>query len=74
MAVEGIDVVDGESALLADEPSRFVDALVRVFDDRALAERLSRRARAIVEREFAWPVVGERFRAACREAMERRAS
>jgi len=74
MAVEGIDVVDGESALLADDPSRFVDALVRVFDDRALAERLSRRARAIVEREFAWPVVGERFRAACREAMEGRAS
>jgi len=74
MAVEGIDVVDGDSALLADDPSRFVDALIRVFDDRALGERLSRRARAIVEREFAWPDVGERFRAACREAMERRAS
>ena len=64
MAVEGIGVIDGESALLADDPSRFVDALVRLFAERDLGERLARRARRIVEEEFAWSVVGERLRAA----------
>ena len=72
MAVEGIDIVDGENALIADDPSTFCDALLRLFDDRELGERLARRARKLVEEAFAWPVVGERFRSACRSVVERR--
>jgi glycosyltransferase involved in cell wall biosynthesis len=64
VGAEGIDVVDGEHVLLADEPQDFADAVERVLADRPLAARLGADARRLVEDRYSWKSVGgglERF-------------
>jgi polysaccharide biosynthesis protein PslH len=54
LGAEGIDLVDGEHALLADAPAAFADAAVRLLTDVALRERLSRQARSFAEEHYDW--------------------
>jgi polysaccharide biosynthesis protein PslH len=64
VGAEGIDVVDGESALLADDPQSFAAHVESVLADRALAKRLGAAARKLAEDRYSWPalVLGlERF-------------
>ena len=64
VGAEGIDVVDGEHLLLADEPQDFADAVERVLADRPLAARLGADARRLAEERYSWKSVGgglERF-------------
>ena len=56
---EGINVRDEESILIADEPSAFADAVVRVLSDAALRARLTAAGAELVHREYEWQVVGE---------------
>ena len=53
----GLDVRDGEEALIAETPAELADAAARVIQDDALASALAQRARALVERCYDWPVV-----------------
>ncbi len=64
VGAEGIDVVDGEHVLLADEPQDFADAVERVLADRPLAAQLGADARRLAEERYSWKSVGgglERF-------------
>ena len=61
---EGLDVEDGAHLLLADEPGEFVSSALALWRDRALAERLAARARALVEECYSWTTVGARIRRA----------
>lgn len=64
VGAEGIDVVDGESALLADDPAGFAAHVESVLADGALARRLGAAARKLAEDRYGWPslVAGiERF-------------
>jgi glycosyltransferase involved in cell wall biosynthesis len=61
IGAEGIDVVDGEHVLIADEPAAFAAAVVRVLRDEALARRLGENGRALVERSYDWSTVGSRL-------------
>jgi glycosyltransferase involved in cell wall biosynthesis len=57
---EGIDVVDGQHLLIADEPQSFASAVMRVLQDRELGERLGRQGRLLVEERYRWEsVVGQ---------------
>lgn len=67
IGMEGLDVVDGEEALLADDPAGFAAALVRVLTDHDLAVRVGAAGRDAAER-FGWAGVGERFAAAVLDA------
>ncbi len=49
---EGIRVVHGESAMIADTPADFACAVLAVLADRALADRLGANARATFERLY----------------------
>ena len=40
-SVEGMHVVDGEDALIADDAESFADAVVRAYEDEALWHKLS---------------------------------
>lgn len=71
MALEGIDVAAGTDVLVADSPGEFVDAIVRLADDRPLWERLRANGRAFVERHFAWEVIGQEMYAAFRSSRPR---
>jgi glycosyltransferase involved in cell wall biosynthesis len=64
LGAEGLDVVDGEHLLLADEPADFADRVERVLGDPSLAERLGAAGRRLMEDRYSWRsiVVGlERF-------------
>jgi polysaccharide biosynthesis protein PslH len=54
---EGITLVDGEHLLVADEPTVFARSVLQVLDNPALASRLGRNGRALVEARYSWPSV-----------------
>jgi glycosyltransferase involved in cell wall biosynthesis len=58
VGAEGIDVADGESILLADEPRAFADAVVRLLRDGRLREKLVRNAYALMMDRYEWSVIG----------------
>jgi glycosyltransferase involved in cell wall biosynthesis len=54
IGAEGLDLVDGEDLLLADEPDAFAAAALTLLRDEAVRERLSRAGRAVVEQHYDW--------------------
>ncbi len=49
---EGVGAMPGRDLLVADDPKAFADAVVRVLNDRELADRLSKNGRGFVENNF----------------------
>jgi glycosyltransferase involved in cell wall biosynthesis len=58
---EGLNIQDGDTILLADSPTGICDALDRLFRDDALHARIATNARALVEREYDWSVMGQQL-------------
>lgn len=61
IGLEGLEICDGEQALIADDPAAFAAGLVRLLQDDALAERLTVAGRAFVETEHDWTEIGGQF-------------
>jgi len=61
LAAEGIALHDHASALFAERPDAFAEAIVRLLDDPALRARLGNAGRAIVERDYDWRQIGQRL-------------
>ncbi len=59
---EGLDVVDGEHLLIADDPAEFATGTVKLLRDAGLRERLSANARRLVEKHYDWAAIGGLFR------------
>jgi len=57
LGAEGIETVDGENILLADNASAFADATVRTLSDTDLSQRLLANGRAWVESHYSWEAV-----------------
>lgn len=57
VGAEGLPVSHDRDILLADQPSSFADAVVRVVRDVTLRKRLEAAARALVAERFDWSVV-----------------
>jgi glycosyltransferase involved in cell wall biosynthesis len=57
VGAEGIDVVNGESALLADDPAGFAAHVESVLADASLAKRLGAAARSLAETSYSWPAL-----------------
>lgn len=51
-AVEGMHLVDGEDVLIVDDAAAFADAVLRVYDDEALWNRITTHGRDNVARHF----------------------
>jgi glycosyltransferase involved in cell wall biosynthesis len=60
---EGIDLVPGEEALLADEPAAFAAAVVSLLRDPARGVEMTRRARRRVEERYDWRMIVPRLAA-----------
>jgi glycosyltransferase involved in cell wall biosynthesis len=60
---EGLEVRDGEHLLVADEPRTLAAKVVALLQDGDLRCALAARARRLVERRYAWPILGERLMA-----------
>jgi glycosyltransferase involved in cell wall biosynthesis len=69
IGAEGLPVKDGAELLLADTAESFAEAVVRVLNDKALAQTIGRRAARVVREEFGWERVAERFGRICEDTM-----
>ena len=58
---EGLDVVDGEHLLLADDPEAFARRTVELLNGPDLRSRLSAAARRLVETRYEWQAIGAHF-------------
>jgi len=50
----GIDLIDGENILIADDPIQFALAIMELLDNKALRERISLNGRKLVEEQHDW--------------------
>lgn len=58
---EGLELVPGRDALIADAPAEFADAILTLLADPDLRARLSRHGRRLVEAQYDWAAIGRRF-------------
>jgi glycosyltransferase involved in cell wall biosynthesis len=58
---EGLDVVDGEHLLIADNPAQFAEKTVRLLTDRQLYQHISTRGRELVETCYDWDKIAGRL-------------
>ncbi|MCE5324481.1 glycosyltransferase family 4 protein [bacterium] len=61
VGAEGLEVESGRHLMLADSPADFADAVVKVLQDRELADSIGRSGRALVCKKYSWQVVGGRL-------------
>ena len=54
IAVEGMHLESGKEVLVADDPAGFADAVLRLYGDEALWNRLSAEGLANVRRHFSF--------------------
>jgi len=52
MGAEGIGIVNGEHALIADTPEDFADAVVRLYKDKELWEKLSQNGKKLIKENY----------------------
>lgn len=67
---EGIDVVDGEHLLIADDPIAFAAATLALLREPARRRSLGHAARARAEERYSWPAIGDQLVAAYGLAIE----
>lgn len=68
LSVEGIELRAGEHYLRAEEPGEFADRIRELAGDDGLRRRLGAAGRELVERRYAWPVVGRKLLGAWEDA------
>jgi glycosyltransferase involved in cell wall biosynthesis len=71
IGVEGLPIVNGTDAIVADEPDAFADAVIRLLRDRALSRRLGVAAAMKVRAQFGWAPVAASFIDVCELARRR---
>lgn len=64
LAIEGMHLVDGESVLVADTAEAMVEAVIRLYQDPELWQRLSAGGLAVMERYFSFAAAERAVRAA----------
>lgn len=58
---EGLEVVDGQHLLVADEPEQFAEKTVRLLTDRQLYQSISTLGRRLVECTYGWDKIAGRL-------------
>jgi glycosyltransferase involved in cell wall biosynthesis len=58
---EGLDMIPGRHLLVADDPSTFADATVRLLGDASLRQSLADEAARLVAARYDWQVIAPRF-------------
>ena len=65
VGAEGLPLVHGQHAMLADDPSTFADAIVDVLSSPTIADRLTRAAATLVREHFSWETAARQFGESC---------
>jgi polysaccharide biosynthesis protein PslH len=58
---EGLDVVDNEHLLIADEPKQFAEKTVRLLADQQLYQHIATEGRKLVVRKYDWNIIADRM-------------
>ncbi len=58
VGAEGLDLKNGEEIFIADEPTDFADAVIRLLTDPQLRRRIGENGRARVEQDYDWQSIG----------------
>ncbi|MGO8767049.1 MAG: glycosyltransferase [Limisphaerales bacterium] len=61
IGAEGMNLVNGEDALIANSPAAFAEAVLRVYQDEALWRKLSRKGPVKVEDNWGYDVVKDKL-------------
>jgi glycosyltransferase involved in cell wall biosynthesis len=61
LGAEGIDIVNGKDILIADDPTEFADAVLRLLDDPGLAAAIGAEARRVAVQRYAWTAAARRL-------------
>jgi len=68
IGAEGMGLVDGQTAMIADDPCDFADKVVELYHDRALWERLAREGKRLVEQRWSPDAIQKRIEASFLDA------
>jgi glycosyltransferase involved in cell wall biosynthesis len=58
---EGLEATPGEDILIADEPTEFADAVLRLLSDKTLQARLAAAGCKLVRERYSWDQIGKRL-------------
>ena len=61
VGAEGLDLKDGEEIFIADEPTAFADAVIKLITDSELRRRIGENGRARVEQDYDWRSIGAKL-------------
>lgn len=61
VGAEGLDVSDGRTIRIADDPEAFAEACVELLDDRSMRQGLADAAWSVVSERYSWTAVAEVF-------------
>lgn len=62
LGIEALPVNHGQECFIADEPEAFATVILDIFDNPEVADSVTRSARALVEKQFTWNVIGDKLR------------
>ena len=68
VGAEGLDVIDGQHLLLADEPDEFADSVCRLLQNPELRDEMGRNGRRLVENRYAWSAAADTLEKVWRRA------
>jgi glycosyltransferase involved in cell wall biosynthesis len=58
---EGLEITPGEDILIADEPTEFADAVLRLLDDPVLRTELAANGQRLVREQYGWEQIGKKL-------------
>ena len=61
IGAEGIGLVDGENALISDDPKEFAEATIRLYEDEKLWHKLSKRSMEHIDANYSKRAFGRRI-------------
>ena len=70
-SLSGTPLIDGRDAMVADDDTKFAEAVVRLLSDPELCKSLSSEARGKAEAEYSWQSITARYEGLYREALAR---
>ena len=70
LAVEGLPVIDGHEARIAEDAHGFARAVVELLGDPMAADRIGAAGRALVERRYTWEACADAYRRLYEELAE----
>jgi len=61
LGAQGIKGKDGEHFLVADEAKEMTEKILSLLEDKEKRESVGKKARALIEKEYTWDTIGEKF-------------